>query len=282
MAVTGSDAKAFLQALVTNDIAPMEPGTARYAALLTPQGRMITDMQIVMQGPEAFMLVVPSDVAGPLAARLDRLIFSEVVEVADVSGTASHFSIAGPDAGRVADDVTPAPLARWPSDELGVPGIDVIVPASEGGRVRATLAGGAAPLSREAREILRVEAARPEFHVDMTEDTIPLEANLLDRAISTTKGCYVGQEVIIRVLHRGGGRVARRLVQLRFDGSEHDVPARDSALSLDGAEVGRVTSAVWSPRRQAAIGLGYVHRDHAREGQALSLPDGRVATITSS
>lgn len=282
VAVAGAGAQAFLQALVTNDIAPMEPGTARYAALLTPQGRMITDMQIVMRAPEAFMLVVPSDAAGPLAARLDKLIFAEAVEVEDASGTTAHFSIAGPEASRVADLVPVSPLARWSNDELGLQGVDVIVPASEAERARAALVSAAAPLSREAREILRVEAGRPEFHVDMTGETIPLEANLLDRAISTTKGCYPGQEVIIRVLHRGGGRVAKRLVRLRFDASETDVPARESALSIGGTQVGRVTSAVWSPRLGAAIGLGYVHRDQAGEGQTLSLPDGRGATIISA
>jgi hypothetical protein len=147
--------------------------------------------------------------------------------------------------------------------------------------VRAQFASLAAPLSREARETLRVEAGRPEFHVDMTAETIPLEANLLDRAISTTKGCYVGQEVIIRVLHRGGGRVAKRLVQLQFDGGEARVPSAGTALSADGREMGRVTSAVWSPRAGAAIGLGYVHRDFVREGLELAMPDGRRAVITS-
>jgi len=260
----------------------MEPGSARYAALLTPQGRMITDMQIVMRAPDAFMLVVPSDVAAMLTARLDRSIFTEAVEVADASAATAQFSVVGPDASRVAEGAAAQALARWPNDELDLPGVDLIVSREDAGRVRAALEAGAAPLSRDARDALRIEAGRPEFHVDMTEETIPLEANLLDRAISTTKGCYVGQEIIIRVLHRGGGRVARRLVRLRFDGSEHDVPAHGAALLLDGRPVGRVTSAIWSPRAQAAIGLGYVERDHVREGLVLVLPGGRTAAITSS
>lgn len=306
MLLTGSDAGRFLHALLTNDIASIAPGSGCYAALLTPQGRMITDMDVLGFTAEqraAHLLVVSSDVAAPLAARLDKSIFAEQVEVWDMTGMTAHFSVVGPRAGAVLDAVAEAlghagvaaglidayqnaaltlgdnkGALVWRSDELGLPGFDVAVPVESGDVVRATLTAGAAPLSAEARETLRIEAGRPKFHVDMTEETIPLEANLLDRAISTTKGCYVGQEVIIRVLHRGGGRVAKRLVTLRF---ERDVAA--GATLHDGErEVGRVTSAVWSPRDGAAIGLGYVHRDFAREEVTLSVSTGGTAVITGA
>lgn len=282
----GADAKPFLHALVTNDIVSLPPGGAAYAALLTPQGRMITDMDVLVREAGAVYLAVPSDAAAPLAARLDRSIFTEAVEVADVTASTAQFSVTGPRAREAVEQAMreAGPGAAegggiWERDALGLPGLDVIVPADAAASVRAAIAARAVPLSPDAREILRVEAGRPEFHVDMTEETIPLEANLLERAISTTKGCYVGQEVIVRVLHRGGGRVAKKLVRLRFDG---DVPARGTPLSAqDKPDAGRVTSAVWSPRANAAIGLGYVHRDLVREGLALAMPDGRRATITS-
>jgi folate-binding protein YgfZ len=303
--LSGPGGKAFLHALVTNDIAALAPGSGCYAALLNPQGRMITDMDVLCGAADAILLVVPSDAAAPLAARLDRLIFAEEVVPADVSASTAHFSVTGPASGEVVDAAVAAlgygPVAArldveyhnvhlsginedglvWRTHELGLDGIDIAVGRDHAPAVRAQLASLAAPLSREARETLRVEAGRPEFHVDMTAETIPLEANLLDRAISTTKGCYVGQEVIIRVLHRGGGRVAKRLVQLQFDGGEARVPSAGTALSADGREMGRVTSAVWSPRTGAAIGLGYVHRDFVREGLELAMPDGRRAVITS-
>jgi len=286
--LSGPDARRFLHALVTNDILSLEPGAARYAALLTPQGRMITDMTVVAGDGDVLHLVVPSDAAAPLAARLDGSIFTEAVEVADMTASTAHFSVTGPEAGdavaRAVETLGPdhaAGATTWRSDELALEGVDIIVPAAASDLLRAGLARHAAPLSRDARETLRVEAGRPEFHVDMTEETIPLEANLLDRAISTTKGCYVGQEVIIRVLHRGGGRVARRLARLRFDGGAEDVPSAGTALSADGREIGRVTSAVWSPRAAAALGLGYVHRDVAREGLDLEMPGGRNARIIS-
>lgn len=286
--LSGADGRAFLHALVTNDILSLEPGGVCYAALLTPQGRMITDMTVVRGAGDVLHLVVPSDAAAPLAARLDNAIFAEAVEVADVTPSTAHFSVTGPAAGDAVSHAVEAlgpdgaaGAVTWRSDELGIEGVDVIVPAAASARLRTGLDRHAAPLSRHARETLRVEAGRPEFHVDMTQETIPLEANLLERAISTTKGCYVGQEVIIRVLHRGGGRVARRLARLQFDGGEEDVPSAGTLLSADGREIGRVTSAVWSPRARAALGLGYVHRDVAREGLDLDMPGGRKALITS-
>ena len=92
-----------------------------------------------------------------------------------------------------------------------------------------------ASVSHEALEAARIEAGYPIFGVDMTDDTIPLEAGIEDRAISMTKGCYVGQEVIIRVLHRGHGRVARKLVALRIDGL---VPERGARLFAADRDVG--------------------------------------------
>jgi folate-binding protein YgfZ len=99
----------------------------------------------------------------------------------------------------------------------------------------------------------------------MDTDTIPLEAGLEDRAISRSKGCYVGQEVIVRVQDRGHGRVARRLVGLTFDASAA-VPARDAAIRAGEREIGRVTSAAWSPSLARPVALGYVHRDFVEPG----------------
>src|SRR4030095_7566867 len=105
---------------------------------------------------------------------------------------------------------------------------------------------GATRVETDAAEICRVETGRPVFGKDMTEDTIPLEAGIEDRAISQTKGCYVGQEVVIRILHRGGGRVVRRLVAWTADvESTPDaiVPAPGTVIAVEGKDIGRVTSA---------------------------------------
>ena len=103
----------------------------------------------------------------------------------------------------------------------------------------------------------------------MSTDTIPLEAGIEDRAISFTKGCYVGQEVIIRVLHRGHGRVARRLIRLILPGGR--VPSPGDRILAAGQQVGEVTSAAESPKAGAPMALGYVHRDHAAPGTELAV-----------
>ena len=115
-----------------------------------------------------------------------------------------------------------------------------------------------------------IEAGRPRYGVDMTDDTIPLEAGLLERAISTTKGCYVGQEIVIRMLHRGGGRVAKRYVTFAFV-SVRDARFRRSP-SVDGREVGRLTSVAPSPTARGWIALGYVRSEQAKT-------DGRLASV---
>jgi folate-binding protein YgfZ len=162
-------------------------------------------------------------------------------------------------------------------DQYGVPGLVVRVPVATRDlwTSRLRLAGATAASAAEL-EFARIEAGRPEFLVDMDADTIPLEAGIEDRAISFSKGCYVGQEVIVRIVHRGGGRVARRLVGLRL-GATAAPPARTVLRSGD-KDVGRVTSAAWSPRLSCPVALGYVHRDLAQPGTALAVDCNGVST----
>jgi folate-binding protein YgfZ len=165
-------------------------------------------------------------------------------------------------------------------DQLGSPGFCVFLePAQERDLTAALCAAGAREVSADAIEAARVEAGYPVFGVDMTDDTIPLEAGIEGRAISMTKGCYVGQEVIVRVLHRGHGRVARKLVGLRIDGA---VPARGTRLFAADREVGFVTSAAASPRL-GTIAMAYVHRDFLAPGTTIeaATATGRApATVT--
>jgi folate-binding protein YgfZ len=151
--------------------------------------------------------------------------------------------------------------------------------AQEPALVAALANAGASVVSHEAIEAARIEAGYPVFGVDMTDDTIPLEAGIEDRALSMTKGCYVGQEVIVRVLHRGHGRVVRKLVGLRIDGT---APDRGARLFAGQRDIGFVTSAVESPRL-GAIALGYVHRDFLAAGTKVEAETGAgrtPATVT--
>jgi folate-binding protein YgfZ len=145
-------------------------------------------------------------------------------------------------------------------------GFDVVVTSDRQKELEELLRNaGAVDVGAEAALACRVEAGRPLFRVDMFEDTIPLEAGIEDRAISLTKGCYVGQEIIIRVLHRGQGRVARRLVGLSFDPSAA-VPSPGERIRTGDREIGAITSAVQSPALGRPIALGYVHRDFVAPG----------------
>jgi folate-binding protein YgfZ len=172
------------------------------------------------------------------------------------------------------------PLILLRGDDAGVRGFDAVVPAAAAGLLQTRLlAAGAVSVSADAVNVSRVEAGRPRFGIDMTTDTIPLEAGIEDRAISLTKGCYVGQEVIIRVLHRGHGRVARRLVGLSLTGSQ-TVPQHGAVVQAGEREVGAVTSAVASPALGHPIALAYVHRDFTAAGTALTVGE-TAAAVTA-
>jgi folate-binding protein YgfZ len=299
----GRDRLSYLQGLLTNDIAALEAGTGCYAAFLTPQGRMITDLRVVETGHEA-IVDLPGAVADGVRVRLAQFVFSEDVEVLDMTTSHVQVGVYGPAAARVLGSLAgaepplrPEELERMAlfanmtptligatalvvrSDDIGTFGFDVFVASGERDRLRDALrAGGAADVDAEAAEVCRVEAGRPVFGVDMDTDTIPLEAGIEDRAISLTKGCYVGQEIIIRVLHRGHGRVARKLVGMTLDATAA-VPAHGVAIRAADREIGSITSAVMSPALGRPVALGYVHRDFIEPGTQVSVGD--VAAIVT-
>ena len=277
----GKDRQAFLQALVSNEVDALLANHGVYATYLTPQGRMICDLRIYNRGAH-LLAVVAAGLATSLAARLDQLIFAEDVTVRDVSAEIAQLTVMGAAAAAVLErafgiDVDAlAPLAQAATakavvaraDEADVPMFDVFVPASSRDETLAAIqSAGAEPIGPEIVDLLRIEAGRPAFGVDMTSETIPLEAGLQDRGISTEKGCYVGQEVIIRVLHRGGGRVVKRLVTLVFAAEAKAPAAAGTMITAEDRDIGVLTSAAWSPRRERVVALGYVRRDQAEVGR---------------
>jgi tRNA-modifying protein YgfZ len=271
--VSGKDRSAYLQGLLTNDVAALTPGNGCYAAMLTAQGRMISDMYVDEIG-EAMLLRLPVALTTQIREHLDRFIFAEDVQISDVSSAKAQIGIYGPLAAEVAAQASGA--LRLAADDL--PGVALVIGTDEVEAVVDRLtAAGAVDATTDEFEIARIEAAVPRFGVDMDTDTIPLEAGIEDRAISRTKGCYVGQEVIVRVLDRGQGRVARRLVQLAFDAGA-PVPVHGATLHAADRDVGHITSAVYSPRFDCVIALGYVRREFAAGGTALTV-DGVRATV---
>jgi tRNA-modifying protein YgfZ len=277
--VSGADRLTWLNGLLTNDVL----ATSRsYAAWLTPQGRMITDMFVVNNDADT-LLEVPAPLSAALAQRLDGLIFTEDARVTDVSADVLPLEICGPEA-----EVGVEAVKHSVEGGLSVPvrlvdrpisGVVVYVPRPQwAGVLEALSHAGAMPLDDATAEILRVEAGIPRFLVDMNEETIPLEAGL-DRAISHTKGCYVGQEIIVRIRDRAHGRVARHLVGLTFEGDV--VPTVNQPVLQEGRQVGRLTSAVRSIAIDRPIGLAMIHRDAATTRTAVTLADGRQATVAT-
>jgi folate-binding protein YgfZ len=296
--LSGKDAGSFLQSLVTNDVAALQAGEGRYAAYLTPAGRMLADLAIYRR-PDEWILGLTADHSSAIAGRLDQLIFTEDVQVSDATRSLAEFSVVGGQAGPLIAaalglsepalaGLVELAQADWQdgfvarAGDARFPIYSIIVPAARRdeladafGRARLT------EVSPALMEALRIEAGRPRFGADLTEDTIPLEAGLLDRAISTAKGCYVGQEIIIRILHRGGGRVAKRLVTLAFDPPAGGLPPAGTPLLAGDKPVGALTSVSRSPASPSVIALGYVHRDHAEPGQQVVVGDtGATAKIT--
>jgi folate-binding protein YgfZ len=280
--LTGSERLSYLQGILTNDVATLSPGTGSYAALLTPQGRMISDMR-VLELADSTLLDLPAEATERVATHLSTFIFSEDVVVEDVSRAWSQLVLVGPAAARA---LSAPPLPPFKNhrlaiegvdalvagnDEFGVPALEVFVEAEKKSAVHSRLvAAGVTPIDEALLETLRIEAGIPRFGVDMDQGTIPLEAGIEDRAISLTKGCYVGQEIIIRVLHRGHGRVARRLVGFTLpEGGQ--VPQSGERVRADGREVGFVTSSTWSPALARPIALGYAHRDFVEPGTSVQI-----------
>ena len=242
-------------------------------------------------------LEVPAAIGEDLYRKLDAAVFAEDVLITDECAVWVAIGVHGARAAavvartiqssRAADDwIDEAALAAWPEfahvplngagrllrhDPYGVPGFVLRVPrgASEGWTSRLRLAGATGVAAADL-EFARIEAGRPEFLIDMDADTIPLEAGIEDRAISFTKGCYVGQEVIVRVVHRGGGRVARRLVGLRVGGKV--VPAAKAVVRHDARDdrprdqrrVVAASADAGRPRLRAPRVRGAGHHRHGR------------------
>lgn len=286
--LSGAERASYLQGMLTNDIVALSPGQGCYACYLTAQGRMISDMWVFELG-DVMLMSTPASTRATVLAKLDQFLFGEDVQLGDVTDTWSSITVLGAEAARalhcVASDAAverltalieggnfrtsvggqPAIVVRV--GDAGVPAYELLVNREQFEDTwHALEAHGAVRMSVEASEAVRIEGGVPRFHQDMDETTIPLEAGLERNAINQQKGCYVGQEVIIRVLHRGHGRVAKRLVGLTLTGETPKDALVGVAIRLEDREIGRVTSATWSPSMQTTIALGYVQRDFVTPG----------------
>jgi len=294
LALTGADAVEFLNGQVTNELLDLEPGEGRYAAFLNHKGKMLGDLRILAVGdagrPPGELLLDTERVAlQSLFDMIRRFQIGYDVELHKRTLETSLLSLIGPGARSVAERAFPSHTRALPEREhdhvLAGPtrliatdvGLDVLCDDDAKEDILATLeTAGAAAVSEAAAEIVRVENGRPRYGVDADDTTIPQEAGLNERAVSFTKGCYVGQETVARLHYKG--KPNRHLRGLCLPQPPAPLPDSGAELRLGDRPVGRIGSAVLSPRL-GAIGLALVRRE-AEPGATVSVGEnGARATV---
>lgn len=275
--IGGKDGFAFLQGQLTQDVRAMAAGETRPAAALNPKGKLLFLARVVGLDAERRRLLLPASERETALAHLKKFVIFQKVEIADRSEDFVRMSLYGPGASEFA---APAGSLRLPAD--GEFGAEVLAPSGQQKDLEVALErAGSVEVDEATADVLRIEAGRPRFGRDADSSNLADEVGL-DRAISTTKGCYVGQEIVARM--RTYGRANRRLVGFRFPdgpieaGSILMLPEENEPGKI---EQGRVTSAVESPAL-GAIGLGYAFREVRPGGRLVSAaPPARGALVAT-
>ena len=254
--MTGPDAVAYLNRMVSNDVEGLPPGGSCEALLLTPKARIVAPLVVWRRGEDDFLLLTEPEAGERLAHELVRARFAAKCEVA----VEEHRStvVLG------LDDLASSRHERVANRDYGVPAIEVL---------DAEPPEDAEPISEDELERLRILARTPRLGRELDDRVMPAEAGLEERAISFTKGCYPGQEPVARLHFRGHPNRGLRVVAL--DGGE--LPAYDAELALDGKVVGRVTSAA-PDRELGVVALAYVRREVPVEA-TLDLAGRRVTQL---
>ena len=299
---SGNKSAEVLTGLVTNDVLSLTPGHGQYAAALTPKSKIIADLRIFARIDG--LLVDTSSRAGPgWQSMVSKFVNPRLAKYADVGETLSDLGVFGPQSQAVVADLTgcsaqaladlPAyghlsreaeggqvMVARVP--DAGIDGYDLIAaPEVVQSLTNKARSLGVASASAAAFDVLRIEAGRPEWGLDMDESTLPQEANLDELgAISYTKGCYTGQETVARVHFRG--HVNRHLRGVRFVGPLAPPHGSELVEPLEGRVVGDVRSAVISPQR-GGIALAMMRRE-VEDGAALTArwAEGSLGVVVSA
>ena len=263
--VVGEDRFRFLNGQLTNDIRQLRTGETIYACALTAKGKLSGDLYVTA-GEGQFLLDCERSLREGLAARLERYIIADEValeEITDQFGLLHLLDQAVPE--EIPHEVS---VAR--SDRFGELGYDLFYPIRLAPELRSRL--GTAALTPPQFEQFRIERGVPVWGAELTEEVIPGEAALDDRAVSYTKGCYLGQEIISRI--KSVGHVNRHLRGLRLLQGEQIPRGAQMALN-DGSIVGKITSSCFSVRIGSWIGLGLIRRGSDAPGTELGLAHDR-------
>jgi folate-binding protein YgfZ len=251
VAVGGADATTFLQSLVSQDLDPLGDGDSAAALLLAPQGKLDVAFR-VLRIPDGWWLDTDAGYAPRLTASLNRFRIRVQVDIEDRTATTGLVSTLG-----VAVPAVPDGVHRVPTAWAGEPGVDLLGPLDAVRAAAATLDPTVARWSPERFETFRIEAGVPRLGVDIDDTTIPQEAFLERDAVSFTKGCFVGQELVCRIETRG--HVNRFLRRVRIPGPL--TPPPGATVVVDGQERGTLTSVAAVPGASGAVGLAMVRRE---------------------
>jgi folate-binding protein YgfZ len=282
LALSGADAATFLQGQVSNDVESLVPGTGCYAAFLTPKGKMLGDVRILATADE-LLLDTERAALQALFNMIRRFSLGYQVELHKRTLERGLLSLIGPESTELAGatelgaDEHAHVVIEVPGSGLSARairtdvGVDLLCDAADTAALRSALEdAGAVPVGEAAADCLRIERGRPRYGVDLDDTVIPQEAGLNERAVSFTKGCYVGQETVARLHYRG--KPNRQLRGLKLSGAAE----AGEELEFEGRVVGRVTSAATSPRF-GPIALAFVRRE-APVGSTVSVGAGGELT----
>jgi folate-binding protein YgfZ len=275
LAVSGEEAAVAVNGIVTNDVTTLEPDTGQLAAVLTPKGKMLGEVRIV-RTPDELLLDMERVALQPVFDALRHGLVGFRAELHKRTLERGQLSLLGPRARAIAGAPDlPGEEHASAAGTIGgatvrliatADGVDVLCAADDTEPVRAALlAAGAVAAGEDVADVLRVERGRPRYGVDLDDSVIPQEAGLNERAVSFTKGCYVGQETVARLFYKG--RPTRHLRGLRLSGPT----GPGATLWLSEREVGQLTTAVVSPAF-GPIGLALLRRE-AEPGATLTVGD---------
>ena len=287
--IRGADRAAFLHNLLTNDIKVLTPGTGCPAALLTPTAKLLAE-GLVLADDEAHWFLTDGGRMPSVLKTLDHYLITEDVALQDVSARQAIFALQGPQSLALLPSLLDAPvslptpfthllvtvdsapirLIHW--SITGEPGVVLVVPAEQAAWLWNRLLErgrphGVQPVGWETLNTLRIEAGIPWFGLDVDETNLLPETGLERYAVSATKGCYVGQEIVARM--QTYGSASRKLMGLVCEG--HEVPQANDPILKDGQPLGHITSACFSPAMQQPIAMGSIKRPFYEVGTTVQI-----------
>ena len=283
--VTGEDRARLLHAMTTNQVQQLQPGEGCYAFFLNPQGRILSDVDLYCRADD-FLLDVEPETRESLHQHIDKYIIADDVALADATDRISTVALEGPQALDLAARIgAPVPEKPWVhadwngvmvarASSTGAPGLRFFVPVEQKFEMVETLErAGAVQADHDAARVVRLEHFQPRYGEDILHTTLSQETQQL-HALNFNKGCYIGQEIVERV--RSRGLVHRLLAGVEIDSNV--APAVDTRLFHDEADIGKMTSAAFSPALGKVVGMAYVRRELAEPGTVLTV-DGHRAEV---